>query len=472
VKSAVATAIATSIGHYQTATWTGTSVGTATLTSNSIVPNVTVTGPDTNNKVSIENRNDGAASGTLLAASDTNLATSTVTSTSISTANTGAIVVNVSDTDPASVSDTSHGDPAATVATAIAAAIPGASGLVVTASATGTIVTIAAGGTIAVKSAFAVTLKSGGFDITAVSQGTPVAGPGANDGDVSHSENDSIMFDVEMVIGGAGNDTIDATHAGTIAHQLFGMSGDDTLIIGPASTASNLLYGGPGNDHLVGGSGTDTLYGGDDDDFVAGGPGNDTIDGDGPNCVVASTGVYASSICDSSYAASKYTSPATGSNYLDYSDRTAPVTVNLATMATDAQVGVVNGDGSKEKDTVINCSNLRGGSGNDTLTGDTNANIIYGGPGDDHIYGGGGTDTLYGDGGDDVIEGEAGNDFIYGGTGLNTLYGDSSTDASIVGYNMLDNSDGRKGFVNCGTGEMGILFTDGEESGSGTCQLK
>jgi hypothetical protein len=470
VQSSVATAIATAIGHYQTATWTGTSTGTATLTSNSIVPNVTVSAPGTDNKVSIENRNDGAAAGSLLAASTTKLTTGTATSTSISTANPGSIVVNVSDTDPANVSDVDpsnqspvHGDPAGTVATAVASAIPGSSGLTVTASASGAIVTITAGGTIAVRSAFAVTLKSGGFDLALVSTGTPVDGPGANDGDITNNERDSILSDVETIIGGSGDDTIDATHAGNTPHMLFGMSGNDTLIC-TGSTVSNALYGGPGNDHLIGGSGVDALYGGDGDDFVAGGPGNDVIDGDGLNCVVASTGVYASSLCTSGYAAASSTA---GSNYLDYSDRTAPVTVNLATLGSATQIGV-----SGEKDTVTNCANLRGGSGNDILTGDSNANIIYGGPGDDTIKGGGGSDALYGNGGDDWIEGEAGNDFIYGGTGLNALYGDSSADTSVVGDNMLDDSDGRKGFVVCGSDGMDILFSNGEESGANSCPLQ
>src|ERR1019366_1559110 len=266
--------------------------------------------------------------------------------------------------------------------------------------------------------------------------GTPVDGPGANDGDITNNERDSILSDVETIIGGSGDDTIDATHAGNTPHMLFGMSGNDTLIC-TGSTVSNALYGGPGND---------------------------VIDGDGLNCVVASTGVYASSLCTSGYAAASSTA---GSNYLDYSDRTAPVTVNLATLGSATQIGV-----SGEKDTVTNCANLRGGSGNDILTGDSNANIIYGGPGDDTIKGGGGSDALYGNGGDDWIEGEAGNDFIYGGTGLNALYGDSSADTSVVGDNMLDDSDGRKGFVVCGSDGMDILFSNGEESGANSCPLQ
>src|ERR1019366_9176525 len=103
--------------------------------------------------------------------------------------------------------------------------------------------------------------------------GTPVDGPGANDGDITNNERDSILSDVETIIGGSGDDTIDATHAGNTPHMLFGMSGNDTLIC-TGSTVSNALYGGPGNDHLIGGSGVDALYGGDGDDFVAGGPAN------------------------------------------------------------------------------------------------------------------------------------------------------------------------------------------------------
>lgn len=459
-KADVADAIAAGIKTYQTATWTGTATGTATMTSTSIIPNVTVSEDTTTKVISVQDRNVATPT-TFLAKSSTNLAVTTGSTAQLwnngDPAGNSSIVVMIAD---ASADST-------TVASSTQAAI-GASTLNVTAAVSGSIVTLTEKGGAAVTSGFNLTLKSGGFDLAIVTKGTASTGAGYNDGDIAANsgagEQDSIAADVEVVIGSQAGDTIDATWATNTPHTLFGMSGDDILIIGAGSTVSNVLYGGPGNDHLVGGSGVDTLYGGDGDDYVAGGPGNDVIDGDGANCLVASTGVYASSLCIASYAAASSTP---GSNYLDYSDRTASVTVNLATLATASQIGATG-----EKDSVTNCTNLRGGSGADTLTGDSGANIIYGGPGDDTIRGGGGNDTLYGDSGDDLIYGEAGNDFIYGGSGVNTLNGDDPSDTTIVGINMLDNSAGRKGAVNCGSSDMNILFSDGAETGTATCFIK
>jgi hypothetical protein len=460
-RATAAAKIVAGITNYQTATWTGVAVGTATMTSTSIVPNVTVTAPDgaNNDLISLQNRNTGAVAAFLASAAG-GLTVTTNTSTSLWNAN-GAETIPVEFDDSTPIN-------AAGMATLVQAAIAADTNVAVTAATVGSLVTITANSPIAVKPSFGVTLKSGGFAITMVSNGTPAAGPGANDGDIAGlGEKDSILDDVEAVIGGSGADTIDATHSTNIAHKLFGMGGADTLIVG-TSAGGDVLYGGPGDDHLLCGGGVQTLYGGDGNDFLAGGLGNDIIDGDGPNCVEASTGVYASSICDATFAAPSSTA---GSNYLDYSDRTAAVTVTIsATMSGSgraSQIGVAT-----ERDDVTNCSNVRGGSGADTLTGSTGDNIIYGGPGDDTINGGGGNDSLYGDEGDDTISGDAGDDYIYGGSGVNRLYGDASGYTGTAGINMLDNSQGRQGVVDCGAGDMDILFSDGEETGTNTCELK
>lgn len=461
-RATAATKIVAGIRHYQTATWTGVATGTATMTSTSIIPNVTVTAPDGDNNdvISVQNRNTGTP--TLLAETGGHLAVTNDTSTALWNAN-GASTI------PVELDESSGALTASAVATLVAAAITNDGAMAVTSAASGTIVTVTASGTVAVKPGFAVSLKTGGFRITVLSNGTPAAGPGANDGDIAGSgEQDSILNDIEMVIGGSGADTIDATSSTNIAHKLFGMAGADTLVIGSAASGGDLLYGGPGDDQLQGGGGVQTMFGGDGNDFMASGLGNDIIDGDGLNCVVASAGVYASSICDATFAAASATA---GSNYLDYSDRTAAVTVNMSGAMSGAsrpsQIGVAS-----ERDDVTNCTNIRGGSGADSLTGSSVANIIYGGPGDDTINGGGGSDSLYGDEGDDIVSGDAGDDYIYGGSGVNTLFGDASGYTGTVGINMLDNSEGRNGAVDCGAGDMDILFSTGEETGANTCELK
>jgi Ca2+-binding RTX toxin-like protein len=69
--------------------------------------------------------------------------------------------------------------------------------------------------------------------------------------------------------------------------------------------------------------------------------------------------------------------------------------------------------------------------------------------------------------GNDIISGGAGNDFIYGGAGINQLWGDSATDPTVMGYNMLDNSEGKQGYVDCGPADtMNIFFPNGGEDPS------
>jgi Ca2+-binding RTX toxin-like protein len=62
---------------------------------------------------------------------------------------------------------------------------------------------------------------------------------------------------------------------------------------------------------------------------------------------------------------------------------------------------------------------VRGGLGNDTLTGNSGNNVLIGGLGNDVLKGNGGRDLLIGGHGADVATGGAGDDLLIGGT---TLY--------------------------------------------------
>lgn len=111
------------------------------------------------------------------------------------------------------------------------------------------------------------------------------------------------------------------------------------------------LSGNGGNDILLGNGGTDKLNGGADDDTLSGGPGRDDIDG-GP-----------------------------GNDTADYSEKTAAVTVLLGT--TPAPAGA-----PAPEDTLQRVENVIGGKGNDFLIGNTDINILEGGPGNDTLDGG------------------------------------------------------------------------------------
>lgn len=131
--------------------------------------------------------------------------------------------------------------------------------------------------------------------------------------------------------------------------KFFGLGGHDTLL------------GGAGNDILDGGADNDTLRGGLDKDILEGGAGVDTA---------------------------------------DYSDKTMQVKVTL-NKSTNVTVKV----GGAAEDTIKNIENVTGGLGADQLTGDSLANTLMGGSGNDVIDGGSG-------GAADKIDGGSGTDTV------------------------------------------------------------
>lgn len=311
-----------------------------------------------------------------------------------------------------------------------------------------------------------------------------------NDGEIDPTsglsiEHDDLDVNIENVIGGAGNDTIDASLSKLVPHILYGMAGNDTLI---GSNLADTLYGGWGNDNLYGGNGVDILVGGDGNDLLQGGAENDILKGDDVNCPVATVmaaGSNYSTLCTKSTAAAS-TTP--GVNTLDYSDRVNTVTVDMTTLksATADTTGlivtcsnsvVIGESGASECDLVTNVQNLRGGLGDDVLTGDANANVIYGGFGDDQLSGfpGTGNPILAGPGGSDALYGEVGDDIIdnhlnsspmgsvlSGGPGKNTI-------TSGSGANYIDDSQGATGsVVTCGSADDVVMTSGHETQGQGS----
>jgi Ca2+-binding RTX toxin-like protein len=338
-----------------------------------------------------------------------------------------------------------------------------------------------------------------------MAHGADAAGllPLANDGEAG--ENDNIHPDIENVIGGAGNDVINAS-ASPGKHVLMGMAGNDTLT---GSIDTDTLYGGPGNDTLIGGPGADYLIGGDDNDVLQPGAGADAnfLDGGGQNCVATAVPVPSiafvpitavtktnpfimmsptpavSSVCSASFAkVSATTNP--GNNTLDFSDRWTAVTVDLsgakllpATLVAAPTLAITPTAG--ETDTLIlstvtttvgkastytyfsTLQNIQGGAGNDTLTGDDAANVIRGGNGNDVIYGNGGDDFLYGEGGADVIYGNSGNDYISGGPGADYMFGDNDTNClSSVSADCVTHYD----YTAPGADVPGVDFIDASDN--------
>jgi Ca2+-binding RTX toxin-like protein len=214
---------------------------------------------------------------------------------------------------------------------------------------------------------------------------------------------------IENVIGGAGNDVLSGDNLG---NRLSGGAGDDVLkggggkdtldggagkdsadygdktqaisiiLAGAADAAVKVngvvedtirkienVTGGKGDDSLTGDALANLLKGGAGHDILKGGGGKDTLDG------------------------------GAGKDSADYGDKTQAVSVRLAGAA-DAAVKV---NGIVE-DTIRKIENVTGGKGDDSLTGDTLANLLAGGAGDDILKGGAGKDTLDGGAGKDTAD--------------------------------------------------------------------
>jgi RTX calcium-binding nonapeptide repeat (4 copies) len=250
------------------------------------------------------------------------------------------------------------------------------------------------------------------------------SGPGcqAVDGGVSCPV--SALQSLEVRLG----DGDDQFAAGPLTVDVDGGEGDDRLV------GSGRLAGGPGADELRSAGGGATL---------AGGPGPDLLD------------------------------PSDGGS-LDYSERTAGVSVNLAGDAAAGEPG--EGDrvlpgatafrGGGGPDVVLAAAggaDMWGGAGDDRLTGSRReGNSADGGAGDDvlsggraydRLEGGQGTDVVVGRGGDDelfadehaspeprvrdILRAGAGEDYLLGGAGPDTLDGGPGPD-TLIGMGGVD----------------------------------
>jgi Ca2+-binding RTX toxin-like protein len=82
----------------------------------------------------------------------------------------------------------------------------------------------------------------------------------ANDGEAL--ENDNVLFDVERVDGGSGDDYM---WGGSEGNTFYGNGGRDNLY---GNGGNDYLSGGAGNDYLVGGAGNDVLDSGTGNDYL------------------------------------------------------------------------------------------------------------------------------------------------------------------------------------------------------------
>ncbi|MCA3324932.1 MAG: hypothetical protein INF69_14630, partial [Roseomonas sp.] len=264
------------------------------------------------------------------------------------------------------------------------------------------------------------------------------------------------MVTVDLVAGrawGEGNDTVsgiqnlqggnfaDSLLGNGLANSLYGGLGDDTLIGGGSN---DLLNGGLGNDTLVGGTesgdwasfasaggmvtvdlvagrawgeGNDNLSGLEN---VQGGNSADSVLGDGNANVIA--GGFANDTLDGGL----------GNDTVSYEDMTLGVTVDLGAGTSAGAAGI---------DSFTGFEGARGGDANDSLFGDSVANILGGGAGNDTLSGGAGADTLIGNADNDWVDYSAANGAVTVDLGAGTSSGAADND-SLLGIEVVQGGNG------------------------------
>ncbi|MCB5204572.1 cadherin-like domain-containing protein [Neorhizobium sp. T786] len=201
----------------------------------------------------------------------------------------------------------------------------------------------------------------------------------------------------DVYFGGEGTDTLDASAANasvevdlkarTATGETIGSdqveeienvvgSGYDDTIIGDDS--DNAIHAGGGDDLLMGAGGDDTIRAEDGDDVVL--------------VVVSSAGDDGDDVYD-------------GGDGVDTLDLTALVEAVVA----DFEARHIEGS-EIGRDTIIDFEIVRGGRGNDQLSGDEASDILHGGAGNDRLKGRDGDDILVGGDGQDEVQGNGGND--------------------------------------------------------------
>jgi Ca2+-binding RTX toxin-like protein len=195
--------------------------------------------------------------------------------------------------------------------------------------------------------------------------------------------------DRDVIWGGRGDDTI------------LGSLGNDLLCGGPGA---DLIHGGRGNDEADGGAGeSDRVIGDLGDDKILGGAGaGDEVAGD-LGIDIVNGGPGNEDLVHGDYGWDRMSGGAGQGDIASFATDVAAA--KGAGVWASLGKHRAFGDGH---DKLFGFESLEGSAFRDTLIGTRQANVIDGGPGDDHLLGGGGKDTLQGGQGVDGCEGAKG----------------------------------------------------------------
>ncbi|MEQ1809226.1 MAG: calcium-binding protein [Terricaulis sp.] len=247
---------------------------------------------------------------------------------------------------------------------------------------------------------------------------------------------------IEVVLAGAGNDTINAATQ-TAAFYTYAGGGADTVTGG---SNNDNIYGQDGNDILSGGDGADLMMGESGADQLSGAGGDDTLWVDSQDTLISG-----------------------GAGY-DFVYFVGTGGLNLDAGASGLEWFFLGGDVD-----IINAATqtvgivVYAGGGADTITGGAGTDVIFGQDGNDVLFGGALNDTLWGEAGADQITGGDGDDtliidvqdtLIIGGNGYDFVYftgaGNFVIDAGAAGLEWLFSSGGND-TINAATQTTGIV---------------
>lgn len=327
-------------------------------------------------------------------------------------------------------------------------------------------------------------------------------------------------FELARLIGGAGNNLMNASAVTTIDVSLEGGAGNDTLLGG---SQNDSLFGSNNNDSLLGGAGNDTLRGGFDNDTLRGGSGVDVLlEINDSNFTLTNTQLFATGVDSISEFEVANLVGGVSNNSLNASATTTMSAILEGGAGNDTLIGSNQNDtlsGGNDNDFLEgrdSNDSLNGGSGNDTMTGGNGNDTIFGGDGNDLLFesadtnftvkntelsssvlgtdqlssieevslvagvgnnslnasaannirvnleGAGGNDSLFGGGQNDLVSGGDGNDSLRGNNGNDMIIGGTGDD-TIVGGNGTDaltGGDGSDRFVLASLADSGDIITD------------
>lgn len=280
---------------------------------------------------------------------------------------------------------------------------------------------------------------SAGDDIVYGGLGDDVLDGGAGDSDrVTY---DGIASDYSFVRNADGSVTVTNATYGTdtlLDVELVKFSGDNTVVL-----LTDLAPIPPSGPISIGGTaGDDTLIGTDGDDAIYGGDGNDSIYGGlGNDLIDGQGGYYNQANYDSSVSDYTFTRNADGS-----------VTVVNAIYGTDTLTHIDGvyfiGENATYSLTDL-APELPGTSSANIINGTADDDFLMGTNGDDAIYGGDGMDAIYGGLGNDLIDGEGG------------YYNQTNYDGSASDYAFTRNADGTVTVTSATYGTDTLTHIDG-----------